>query len=91
MRVLVTGGAGYMGSVLCQQLLQNGHHVRALDSMLHGGQALLPLYSEDNFSFIQGDVRDSDVLDAALDQIDGVVNLAAIVGDPACARDPELA
>jgi len=91
MRVLVTGGAGYMGSVLCQQLLQNGHQVRALDSMLHGGQALLPLYMADNFSFMHGDVRDAEVLGEALDQIDGVVNLAAIVGDPACARDPELA
>lgn len=91
MRVLVAGGAGYMGSVLCKQLLQQGHQVRVLDSLMHGGHAILPLYSEDDFSFIQGDVRDSDVLVEALDQVDGVVNLAAIVGDPACARNPELA
>ena len=91
MRVLVTGGAGYMGSVLCRQLLQQGHHVRVLDSLMHGGQAILPLYSDDNFSFIRGDVRDSAAVKEALDQIDGVVHLAAIVGDPACAREPELA
>ena len=91
MKVLVTGGAGYMGSVLCRLLLAQGHQVRVLDSLMQGGQGLLGLYEEANFEFVLGDVRSSDVVSSALSDIDSVVHLAAIVGDPACARDPELA
>jgi nucleoside-diphosphate-sugar epimerase len=90
-KVLVTGGAGYMGSVLCHLLLAQGHQVRVLDSLMQGGQGLLGLYEEPNFEFVLGDVRSADVVDSALSDIDSVVHLAAIVGDPACARDPELA
>lgn len=91
MRVVVTGGAGYMGSVVSRLLLDQGHKVRVLDSLLHGGQGILPLYLYDNFSFIGGDVRSTDVVTEALRDTDAVVHLAAIVGDPACARQPELA
>ena len=57
MKLLVTGGAGYIGSVLCRRLLAQGHEVRALDSLLHGGHGLLGLFPEDGFEFIHGDVR----------------------------------
>jgi len=91
MRVLVTGGAGYVGSVVARLLLSEGYQVRVLDSLLYGGQALLGLYHDDKFDFVRGDTRSADVVNSALDGIDAVVHLAAIVGDPACARQPELA
>jgi nucleoside-diphosphate-sugar epimerase len=91
MLTLVTGGAGYLGSVLCELLLRSGHQVRALDSLMHGGRALLPLAGREGFEFQRGDVRDADALERALVGVDAVVHLAAIVGDPACAKEPELA
>lgn len=91
MNVLVTGGAGYLGSIVSRRLLEAGHRVRVLDALLYGGNALLSLYPFDGFEFIRGDLRDEDVLVSALDGVDAVVHLAAIVGDPACSRDPDLA
>jgi nucleoside-diphosphate-sugar epimerase len=91
MLILVTGGAGYLGSVLCELLLRSGHRVRALDSLMHGGRALLPLAGREGFEFQRGDLRDADTVEKALVGVDAVVHLAAIVGDPACAKEPELA
>jgi len=90
MKVLVTGGAGYIGSLLCRQLLQSAHDVRAFDSLLHGGDALCSLYPEDRFAFLAGDLRSASDLERAVDGVDAVVHLGAIVGDPACARDKSL-
>ena len=90
--ILVTGGAGYVGSVLVAELLDRGHIVRALDSLVHGGvPSLLPAWGRERFSFIHGDIRDTPLRRSALEGVDAVVHLAAIVGDPACARQPELA
>lgn len=91
MNVLVTGGAGYVGSTLVGSLLARGHHVRVLDAMLHGVPSLLAAWAHPDFEFRRGDVRDADAVRQALHGIDGVVHLAAIVGDPACARQPDLA
>ena len=91
MRVLVTGGSGYMGSVLTSKLLQEGHYVRVLDSLMHGGQGILPLYGHERFNFVHGDIRDSEIVEKALQQMEAVVHLAAIVGDPACAKSPQIA
>lgn len=91
MNILVTGGAGYIGSVLVSILLAKGHRVRVLDNLMYSGQSLLGVWSHPGFGFIRGDVRNNDVVCAALEGIDAVVHLAAIVGDPACARDPGLA
>ena len=89
MLLLVTGGAGYLGTVLCDQLTRAGHRVRAVDSLLHGGRPLLSLAGREGFEFVNGDLRDRGTVRSVLRGVEGVVHLAAIVGDPACARDPE--
>jgi len=91
MKILVTGGAGYVGSTLVPLLLAAGHQVRVLDSLLHGGESLLGAWSHPSFQFIRGDICDQSVMQAAVSGVDAVVHLAAIVGDPACARKPDLA
>jgi nucleoside-diphosphate-sugar epimerase len=77
--------------MVTRALLTAGYQVRVLDSLMHTGSALLSLVPEDRFEFVKGDVRSADTLRTAVAGVDGVVHLAAIVGDPACARDPELA
>ena len=91
MKVLVTGGAGYVGSTLVPELLAAGHSVRVLDSLLHGGHALLPVWTHPRFEFVRGDVRDEPSVRQAVSGMEAVVHLAAIVGDPACARQPDVA
>jgi nucleoside-diphosphate-sugar epimerase len=91
MKLLITGCAGYVGSVVVQELLSRGHAVRGYDSLMYGGEAMLGFWSNPAFDFVKGDVRDAAAVRAALDGCDGVVHLAAIVGDPACKREPELA
>lgn len=91
MTILVTGGAGYIGSTLVSILLAEGHQVRVLDALTHGGDSLLGVWSHPRFEFVRGDICDGKALQSSLAGIDAVVHLAAIVGDPACARQPELA
>jgi nucleoside-diphosphate-sugar epimerase len=91
MKVIITGGAGYLGSVLTALLLAEGHQVRVLDSLAHGGESLLGAWCHPGFEFVRGDIRDRATVKAALSGRDAVVHLAAIVGDPACARNPDLA
>lgn len=86
MKVLVTGGAGYIGSVLVRQLLQKGYKVRVLDSLKFGGDALLDVIMHPHFEFIRGDIRDVSSVELALKDVDAVAHLAAIVGDPACKK-----
>jgi nucleoside-diphosphate-sugar epimerase len=91
MKVIITGGAGYLGSILTALLLAEGHQVRVLDSLAHGGESLLGAWCHPGFEFVRGDIRDRATVKAALSGRDAVVHLAAIVGDPACARNPDLA
>lgn len=91
MRVLVTGGAGYVGSTLVPLLLAAGHRVRVVDALLHGGEPLLPVFADSAFEFVRGDLTSAGTVQAAVSGMDAVVHLAAIVGDPACARQPERA
>jgi nucleoside-diphosphate-sugar epimerase len=91
MKVIITGGAGYLGSVLTALLLADGHQVRVLDSLAHGGESLLGVWCHPGFEFVRGDIRDRATIKTAVSGRDAVVHLAAIVGDPACARDSDLA
>ena len=92
-RILVTGGLGYLGSILCEHLLDAGYRVTALDNLMYGTgqQGLYHLCANPDFDFIKGDVRDEDTMRAALKNADAIINLAAIVGASACDRDPALA
>ena len=88
MRILVTGAAGYLGSVLTPMLLQAGHEVEAYDNLMYGQASLLDSIGHKNLTFHRADVHDEKNLDAAISRNDIVVWLAAIVGAPACAVDP---
>ncbi len=90
-KVLITGGAGYIGSVLCRILINNGYHVRVLDNLRFGGETIVELLNHDHFEFVKGDVRDEQTVRHAVVDMDAIVHLAAIVGDPACSKEPELA
>lgn len=90
-RVLVTGAAGYIGSVLCEHLLAAGHTVHAIDSLQFGQHSLFHLCAHPKFEFTQGDARDEGLIKKALGRADVVIPLAAVVGAGACDRDPWLA
>ena len=90
-KILVSGGAGYIGSVLVRLLLSKGYKVRVIDNLRFGGEAIVDLLNDPNFEFIKGDTRNEDDLKKAVQGIDYIAHLAAIVGDPACAQEPELA
>jgi nucleoside-diphosphate-sugar epimerase len=88
---LITGGAGYLGSTLAPLLLAAGHQVRVLDHLAHGGESLLGVWGHPGFEFVRGDIRDSTTVRTAVLGRDAVVHLAAVVGDPACSRQQDLA
>lgn len=90
-RVLVIGGAGYLGSVLCEHLLDAGCRVTALDNLAHRQASLFHLCANPAFAFEFGDARDEGLVRRLLTKADVVVPLAAVVGAPACDRDPWLA
>jgi len=89
--VLITGAAGYLGSILCEHLLDAGCHVTAVDSLMYGEQNLNHLCANPDFDFIRGDVRDESILKPLVKNADVIIPLAAIVGAPACDLDPYLA
>jgi nucleoside-diphosphate-sugar epimerase len=88
--IVVTGGAGYIGVPLCVRLAESGAKVRALDVLLHDQQGVLGALKGAGVELIQADIRDAAARERALTGARAVVHLAAIVGDPACARDPAL-
>jgi nucleoside-diphosphate-sugar epimerase len=88
--VLVIGGAGYIGASLCRLLLDEGYHVRVLDTFIYGEGSLELLAPNPRLEVRRGDVRDLSALVAAMRNVDAVVHLAAIVGDPACELDHQL-
>ena len=88
MRILVTGAAGYIGSILVPELLRNGHHVVAVDSFLYGQTSLLDCCFDPKLQLIRGDARDRDLLARLLKNCDAVIPLACLVGAPLCAQRP---
>src|SRR5579871_4317074 len=89
LRVLITGGAGYVGSRVTAHLLELGHRVTVFDKLIYGAEALLPFYGAERFKLVRGDVRDRDALAAVLEGADAIVHFAAVVGEQACSIDPE--
>ena len=89
--MLVTGGAGYLGSVLCEHLLDAGCRITVLDNLAHRQHSLFHLCANPAFTFEYGDARDEGVVRRLLAAADVVIPLAAVVGAPACDRDPWLA
>jgi len=87
-RVLVTGGAGYLGSVLTGRLLEEGYRVTVVDSLLYRQRSLFQHCSNPAFEFVFGDTRDESLMRRLVQDADVIVPLAAIVGAPACDRDP---
>ena len=92
-KILVTGGAGYVGSILVRRLLENGYKVVCLDKLLFGGESLLDIWEHPSFEFHKCDITDFKAVDRILtsNSIEAIVHLAAIVGDPACKMNPEIA
>lgn len=90
-RVLITGGAGYVGSVLAEHLLDRGYAVTVVDNLMYRQSSMFHLCANPKFEFVFGDVRDENLIKGLVAKADVIVPLAAIVGAPACSRDPWLA
>ncbi len=89
--ILITGGAGYIGSVLVPELLQRGHNVTVLDSFLYRQASLIDCCKYKNFTIVNGDARDEETLKKVLDGKDFIFPLAALVGFPVCDKDKTAA
>jgi len=91
MKVLITGGAGYLGSTLTEYLLNEGYEVTVFDNLLYKQLSLLHLFKRPGFKFIKGDVRNIQQLQLLVEGHDVIIPLAAIVGMPACKENPQMA
>jgi nucleoside-diphosphate-sugar epimerase len=88
--VLITGGAGYLGSILTELLLSKGYKVTILDNLIYKQLSLVTFCHNKNFQFIYGDVTDKNTLKTLVESNDIIIPLAAIVGMPACKENPEM-
>jgi len=87
-KILITGGAGYIGSVLVPMLLSKGHEVTVIDSFLYGQTPLLEVCNNPNFKMVRGDVRAGNILEKHVPGKDFIIPLACLVGAPLCDKDP---
>lgn len=91
-KVLVTGGAGYIGSILVPKLLNKGYKVRVFDNLRYNSNhSIFPHLINPDFEFTKGDIRDKDAVKYAVEGADSIIHLAALVGLPACKKDSKLA
>ena len=90
-QVLITGGAGYLGSIMTERLLDAGHRVTVVDSLLYQQNSLFHFCANPQFEFVAGDARDEELMRRLIKGADVIIPLAAVVGAPACDRDPWLA
>jgi len=88
MKILVTGGAGYIGSVLVPELLAKGHEVTVVDNFMYGQQVLLDCCYNEKLSIIRGDVRDKALISKCMQKTDAIFPLACLTGAPLCSKDP---
>ncbi len=88
MKILVTGAAGYIGSVLVPLLLKKGHEIIAIDNFMYKQTSLLECCNSDRFSLINGDVRNTALVEKHLKKVDAVLPLACLTGAPLCDKDP---
>ena len=86
--ILVTGGAGYIGSILTRKLVEKNFNVKVIDSLVFGNDGILDLINDNKIEFFNIDIRDTEKLKPILHNIDCVVHLAAIVGEPLCKKIP---
>lgn len=91
MKILVTGGAGYIGSTLIPMLLAKGHSVIAVDNFMFKQTPLAEVCINPNFQMIRGDVRDKKLMKDLVSKVDAIIPLACLVGAPLCAKEPEVA
>jgi nucleoside-diphosphate-sugar epimerase len=91
MQVLITGGAGYLGSIMTERLLSAWHSVTVVDSLLYQQNSLFQFCANPRFEFVAGDARDEELMRRLIKDADVIIPLAAVVGAPACDRDPWLA
>lgn len=89
-KILVTGGAGYIGSILVPALLRKGYKVTVLDSLIFNQHSLLECCADINFDFVKGDICDGSLMSSLIPKYDIIIPLAAIVGAPACKVNPSL-
>jgi nucleoside-diphosphate-sugar epimerase len=89
-RVLLVGGAGFVGSVLARRLLKSGRRVTVLDALVYGDEGVRELYHHPGFAVIRADLRDTAAVSEACHDVNSLVHLGGLVGDPACALDEEL-
>lgn len=85
-RILVTGGAGFVGSVLVPMLLAKNYKVRVLDNLMFGINGLFNCFNHENFEFVKGDIRNKNLVEKAMEDIEVVIHLAALVGYPICKK-----
>ncbi|KAF0117513.1 MAG: NAD-dependent epimerase/dehydratase, partial [bacterium] len=88
MKILVTGGAGYIGSILVPQLLKGGHNVIVVDNFMYNQVSLLDCCCHSNLTIIRGDARDKQLIVAQLKHTDAIFPLACLTGAPPCEKDP---
>ena len=89
-KIFLTGGAGYIGSVLTKKLLDNNYDVKVLDNFFYDQQSLIDCAVYKNFELINGDIRDYDLVKKSMQDADVIIPLASLVGAPICKKFPKF-